>query len=275
MTQRNNILLIVKQSPGIDYNSLLNKVSSSYGSVNSARAALSRALKDLNALGMLKRKGNNFFVTEKGAAEISGEMKNKLLIKLNQSLASKNPVDEIDKVVEMLSTLIQRSKQDRDLLKAARGSTEFYLSDLAELQTNLGKRIHTLQYLGKIMGQHISSLEELDFNDRRRLSLNSESKKTISNLISESGLSEISAEFRNPALLEKFCSSLALKSQGNSVSIASSKLPALLKFIDGGGLGERNAVSIYLPSLILRIDAPYVYFIGPFGKLESLFGKAP
>ena len=159
MTQKNNILLIVKQSPGIDYNSLLNKVSSGYGSVNSARAALSRALKDLNAVGMLKRQGSNFFVTDKGATEINSEMKSKLLIKLNQRMKCKSPVDEINSIVEMLSTLVERSKQDRDLLKAAKGSTEFYVSDLLELKEQVDKRAHSLEYLSGVMLQRIEALD--------------------------------------------------------------------------------------------------------------------
>ena len=51
MTTKNAILLIVKQNNGIDYNSLLNKFSSSYSNINSARAALSRSLKDLISFG--------------------------------------------------------------------------------------------------------------------------------------------------------------------------------------------------------------------------------
>ena len=43
------------QSPGIDYNSLLNKCSANYSNVNSVRAALSRALKDFSIYWRLRK----------------------------------------------------------------------------------------------------------------------------------------------------------------------------------------------------------------------------
>ena len=273
MTQRNNILLIVKQHPGIDYNSLLAKVSSGYGSVNSARAALSRALKDLNALGMVQRKGNKFFVTGKGAAEINQEMKGKLLIKLNSSLNSKRPVDEINGIVEMLSTLIERSKQDNDLLKAAKGSTEFYVSDLVELHKNIGKRVHTLKYLEGVMLQQISSLEELDFNDKRRLKLGKGAGQVLERLAGkEEG--EVAAEFSNEKMLEVFSQRHGLKPHGNTVSIETKKIAGLLAFVEKTPSPERSTINIYLPSVKVRVDAPYVYVVGPISKLKGISEQA-
>ena len=69
MTARNSILLIVKQQPGIEYNSLLNKIAGSYGSIESARAALSRSIRYLAALGLIARKKNKLFATGKGMAK--------------------------------------------------------------------------------------------------------------------------------------------------------------------------------------------------------------
>jgi hypothetical protein len=272
MTQRNNILLIVKQQPGIDYNSLLSKISSSYGSINSARAALSRAIKDLSALGMLKRQGNALFVTDKGATEINREMKNKLLIKLNQSLREKNPVGGINSIVEMLSTLIERSKQDRDLLKAARGSTEFYIRDLVELKSSLDKRIRHLNYLSEIMLHQIASLRELNFNDSVKLRFDSETKQLLSSLVNESQLNEITIESRNPAFMQSLGSELNLKPAG-SVSIEKKRFPQMLSFIEKSSKGQSNPVNVYLPPLKIRMDLPYVYLIGPFKRLNSLFQK--
>ncbi|MDP6670816.1 MAG: hypothetical protein QGI60_03295 [archaeon] len=275
MTQKNNILLIVKQSPGIDYNSLLNKVSSSYGNVNSARAALSRALKDLSAVGMLKRQGNNFFVTEKGAAEINSEMKSKLLIKLNQSMKGKSPVNEINSIVEMLSTLIERSKQDRDLLKAAKGSTEFYISDLSELKSDIDKKIHSLNYLNGVLLQRISSLQELNFNDRSQFKLNPESKKILFSVIDKSSAAELVVELRNPTLLEKVAKSFNAKAHENSVTLEKTNFKKLLSLLEKTPQFARNPVTIYLPSLKIQIDHPYFYLTGPFKKLNKLAPEQP
>ncbi len=273
MTQRNNILLIVKQQPGIDYNSLLNKVSSSYGSINSARAALSRALKDLSALGMLKRQDNSLFVTAKGAAEINREMKHKLLIKLNQSINGRNPVEGINSIVEILSTLIERSKQDRDLLKAAKGSTEFYIHDLAELKDSLDKRIHNLQYLSEIMVQQIAALQELNFNESRRMRFNDETKKLLKTIINQKKAGEITVEFQEQAFLQKASSEFNLKPQGNSIAVEKKIFPKLLSFIEKHSQPEGNPANIYVPPLKIRINFPYIYFMGPFKELNELIGK--
>ncbi len=273
MTQKNNILLIVKQSPGVDYNSLLNKVSSSYGNVNSARAALSRALKDLSAVGMLKRQRNSFFVTEKGAAEINSEMKNKLLIKLNQSMRGKSPVNEINSIVETLSTLIERSKQDRDLLKAAKGSTEFFISDLAELKGDIDKKIHSLNYLNGVLLQRISSLQELDFNDRRQFKLGPDSKKLLFSVIEESPATELVVELRDLPLLEQAAKKFNAKAHGNSITLEKAGFKELLSLIEKTPQFARNPVTIYLPALKIRIDPPYFYLMGPFKKLNQLAPK--
>ena len=88
MTAKNSILLIINQSPGIDYNSLLNKIAPNYSNINSARAALSRATKDLIVFGFVVKQRNNFFATDKAGALINSEMKNKLLMRLNQTINS-------------------------------------------------------------------------------------------------------------------------------------------------------------------------------------------
>ncbi|MAG22128.1 MAG: hypothetical protein CL943_02375 [Candidatus Diapherotrites archaeon] len=273
MTQRNNILLIVKQQPGIDYNSLLNKISSSYGSINSARAALSRALKDLSALGMLKRQGNNIFITAKGSASINQEMKSKLILKLNQSIKGKNPVEEINSIVEMLSTLIERSKQDRDLLKAAKGSAEFYIADLAELKEGLDKRIHNLNYLGGIMLQQISSLQELNFNDNRKQPFDPKTKKIVSQLVQSQKSEELTAEFLKQDLLQHATTELNGKQQGNTLILDKKHLAKLLSFIEKNSQTESSPVNLYLPPLKIIIDFPHIYFTGSCNKLNSILGE--
>src|SRR3989338_4288744 len=128
MTTKNAILLIVKQNHGIDYNSLLTKFASSYSNSNPARAALSRSLKDLTTFGLLRKTDNKYFLMEKGQGEIYSEIKNKLVLALNSVVRGKHPVDDIDSIVQKLQILIERGRQDRDLLKTARSSLDFPVS---------------------------------------------------------------------------------------------------------------------------------------------------
>ena len=101
MTARNSILLIVKQQPGIEYNELLNRIAGSYGSIESARAALSRSIRYLTALGLIARRGNSLFATGKGKALLNSEMQNKLLLRLNELMAKKDVSANFDKAVEL------------------------------------------------------------------------------------------------------------------------------------------------------------------------------
>lgn len=86
MTNKNAVLLIIKQNNGIEYNDLLNKIAATYSNINSARAALSRTVKDITALGLVVRQGDKLFISQKGLTETNKEMKNKLLLKLNETI---------------------------------------------------------------------------------------------------------------------------------------------------------------------------------------------
>jgi len=167
MTTKNSILLMVKQNPGIEYNSLLNKFSANYSNINSARAALSRALKDLSIFGLVRRQQNSFFATDKAILLVNSEMKNKLVLKLNQAITSKKPETEINLIVQRLSTLIERAKHDSGLLKAAKASSDFSISDLEKIEKKIESQENHLHYLRKVLKNQIKTLSELDFNETK------------------------------------------------------------------------------------------------------------
>ncbi|MBN2067242.1 MAG: hypothetical protein JW744_02130 [Candidatus Diapherotrites archaeon] len=273
MTARNSILLIIKQQPGIDYNALLNKIASNYGSIESARAALSRSLRYLNALGMVARRENSLFATAKGAASLNSEMKNKLLLRLNETVKGKNAPHQIDSIVQMLHTLIERSKQDPDLLKAAKGSVGFYVTDLSELSSSVGKRIHSMQYLERVLRQEIDSLKELDFPDFKSLEWSAHTKKSISAVAKKSNSPEFVAECLNEGFMQKAVQALGLRAQQNDLFIEESRLPEFLKFLEGNSQLERNQVNLYLGAIKIIIDYPHVSIIAPCKQLEKLLGK--
>ena len=70
MTFNNSILLILKSSKNIEFNELLSRISSRYKNQSSAYSSLSRALKNLESLGKIKRKNNRIYITDKGMASI-------------------------------------------------------------------------------------------------------------------------------------------------------------------------------------------------------------
>ena len=169
MASKTSILLIIRQNPNIKYNELLSKVRSKYSNLNSARAALSRALKELSSFGYVEKINDSYVVTEKGNALINSETKSKLIIKLNQ-LISRGSYADLDSIVKHLHTLIERSREDKELLKVAKGSVEFYISDLEKIRDNVEHQIKHLNYLENILASQIKTLKELGFNDARFVS---------------------------------------------------------------------------------------------------------
>ncbi len=271
MTARNSILLIVKQQPGVEYNELLNKISGNYGSIESARAALSRSIRYLNALGLVARRKNNLFATGKGAALLNSEMQNKLLLRLNEFMNGKEPTARFDKGVELMQTLIERSKQDRDLLLAAQGSVDFYVSDLAGLEKDVKKRIHSLQYLHKIFKQQISALKELDFPDFKRMRFDKESKMLVRDIAKELKAKVFTAECANEPFRQKALEHFHAKGRQHDLFLETKHLPKFLTFVENKS-SERNPVTIFIAGIKVKIDFPHIFFTGPYKQLQKLLG---
>ncbi|MBN2127226.1 MAG: hypothetical protein JW703_02420 [Candidatus Diapherotrites archaeon] len=268
MKANNPILLIVLQNQGIHYNDLLNKLSSSYSSTNSARAALSRALKDLSVLGFLTRKENHIYVTDKAMVSLQSEMKNKLIAKLNELMASKNNVKEIALIVQQLQVLIQRSKNDSSLLKVSRTSTNFYLKDLKKLDKNTEKEINHLIYLKKIFSEQIKELEELDFNDLMEKELNEKTIEFIEKKAKEFNLNEISFEFSSVEEKEKILPEAEGKTKTNKAVLALTEAKEFLKKLSKNPF--KNKIVLYLSPLKIELKEKKVIITGPYTKIGVL-----
>ncbi len=270
MTTKNSILLIIKQNQGIEYNSLLNKLSSSYNSINSARAALSRALKDLNAFGMIQKKGNNIYMTNKGTAFLNTEMKNKLLLKLSNTIKARNPISEIDTIVQQLQTLIERSKEDADLLKAAKGSADFYISDLTTINENLDKRTKHLQYLRKVLHQQIELLEKMNFNDAKKFKWNKKTHAALKALPKKTDADSFIMECFNDKFFLQARTLEGAKTKTNNIFFDSKKFPEVLELISKNTSFESNHVNFYFPLVKVSINYPDISFIGPHSKIKEI-----
>src|SRR3989344_2187442 len=224
MTTQNNILLIVKQNRGIDYNALLTKISPNYASINSARAALSRAMKDAMAFGLVVKQNNAFFLTQKGELSLSTQLKNDLLIRLNKTINVKDPVSEIDSIVKQLHTLIERSKQDTDLLKAARGSTDFHLSDLSEINRQLSERTKHFEYLINIFSSQIDALKAMNFNDSQTFSLNDANFSKLTKLSEKADLQQFMLESNDTIFIESLAEKHSIKTKSGNLFLPSNKI---------------------------------------------------
>jgi hypothetical protein len=163
MTFNNSVLLIVKHSQGIDYNELFARISARYKTPSSARSALSRSLKDLISFGLLKKENSKFFVTDKGIASMNIEMKDKLVLRLNEDM--RHPMNNLDEILRFLIILYQRGIQDKDLLTNAKENASFTVHDVEELRTKIRAQRKYLKKMSELIEQQVEKLRELDFND--------------------------------------------------------------------------------------------------------------
>ena len=274
MTIKNTILLILKQNNGVAYNSLLNKFSASYSNINSAWAALSRSLKDLTIFGFIARKGNRFYLLEKGEQEIYSEIKNKLVIGLNSSLKQKHPEDEVDSIVSKLQVLIQRSKGDADLLKTSKSSLDFSITDLTDVSKKLDSKVKQLNYLSKVFKEQINSLKELEFNDVHALPLTKDSVSLLNQIFSKSGEKEITIECPNPIILDSIAENFDVKPKNNFFPIPKKFFNKLGKFI------EKNkdslafqVITVYSSSLKAQFFREKIFLSGPYSEIRNWKSK--
>jgi hypothetical protein len=151
------------ESGGLEYNEIFNKIVSSYKNENSARAALSRALKNLESFGMVKAEGSHVLITGKGIASINIEMKDKLILRLNEVM--KKPLNDLEEAVRLLLMLSQRGAQDIDLLKNAKENSSFTISDFEALRKKISERKEFLTRMDALIEKQIEKLRELNFND--------------------------------------------------------------------------------------------------------------
>lgn len=278
MAARDSILLIIKQAESIDYNTLLNRVSSNYGSLNSARAALSRTLKDLSAFGLVKRQGDNIFITDKGAAQLNLEMKSKLLTKLNQSINSKHRLFEVDGIVKNMHTLIERGKTDSDLLKAAKGSVGFYLRDLERLNEEINRQSAHLNYISKVLSSQINALSGLGFNDIKAVTLTGEGWREIERLFARAKGQEFSLQAKDKEFAESLARDFNKKLDRESLSLGPGEcLKAAKRFQEAHAANLSRSglppLKVYAGNLVFKFTPSTAYVIGAGQELEKLFPK--
>ncbi len=267
MTAKNAILLIIKQSPGIDYNSILSKIAPNYGSVNSARAALSRAIKDMRAVGLIEKRENRLFATEKGQIQIRSEMKSKLVIKLNQTVLDKNSTEEIGSIVEQLAVLIERSKADADLLKAAKGAIAFSVSDLRNIQEHVNKRVNQLHYLQEVFQKQIDALQQMDFLDSVSFPLNPGNAEKLKQLLHKTEGTELVLGSSNQQQTEELALLLNEKTKSGTLLLPKTKTDSLFEELLRKEGQNNFETSLRMAGFTIRIQNQHITVSAPFSQL--------
>jgi len=259
MVSRNSVLLIVKNKPGIRYTEILSNILGDYSSINSARAALSRSMRYLEALGLIKRKGNAVFITSKGLAMLYKEMKSKLILKLNDAVKAKNASE----TVKQLSVLVERSKIETDLLETAKKNIGFYICDLESIESDLEKQIKQLSYLSSVLTKQIEALKEMNF--RNKLMLDKERFANVCKTILEKEKPQELVVTAQPEVLASLAEFLEEQVQKNALIIPNSKATRLVNF-----LSEKPArVTVAFQDVVIKLGEN-CEIIAPAKKLEFL-----
>lgn len=198
MTFNNSILLMLKQNGSEEFNELLLRVSSRYKNNFSAYASLSRALKNLDSLGLIKKVGSRIFITDKGLASIQIEMREKLVIKLNELM--KKPLDNLEDIVQLLIVFAERANESNDLLLNARENALFTIKDISDLQEKIEQRKEFLDKMASLIGIQEERLREMNFNDMQEFVFD---ENFVKKIISFSVNEKLIIETRDEILLKK------------------------------------------------------------------------
>ncbi|MEM4598782.1 MAG: hypothetical protein QW400_03795 [Candidatus Diapherotrites archaeon] len=259
MVSKEAILLILKQRQGIKYTEVLSSILSDYSSINSARAALSRIVRYLSALGYITRKNGSLYITDKGNAYLYGRMKSKLIIKLNNSVKEKNA----NETVKQLSVLIERSKIEKELLDIARNNAGFYICDIEQIWVDLDKQSKQLTYLSGILKKQIETLKEMDFPNKRVF--NRDLLKEIFRRLFEQGEKDTLIITAYKQTLEAIAIKMGLQTQADTLTVPPERAFELLSFLEEKNLNVGIALRGFLFSVGESIEV-----IAPASKLDML-----
>lgn len=271
MTSKTSILLIVSQNQGIDYQALLSKIAPNYANLNSARAALSRVLKDAVSFGMLTKQNHQLFLTDKGSSSLKVKMHDKLVLKLNQLMNVRSVSSNPDPLVQHLSILLERGKMDPRLFDNARASVNFSVDDVFKVHEGVKQNIKHLEYLEKSLSNQLQSLRDLNFPSEKVKNANT-LHEHIPKLVEVSSAEEIQIEHpqidfsqqMNHSLLQ----GLSPTAKGSRAVVSTKHLGELTtRFTNQNALENLRA---YMGFFILNFAHDKVTIRGPSQLLDKL-----
>lgn len=279
MTLSDSILLNIGQSK-TTYNDLLTRILPNYSSKASAKAALSRALKNAISFENIKKENNSYMLTEKGKLIVESKLKNKILLNINELIkkpVKKDSLENIDEIVKHLQIFLERSKQDSTLLKVGKTSATFYIRDLEHLKKDLEKKTTHLSYLNKVLEKQILILQEQNFEDVSVLNLNADSINNIIKLSEFYNVSEITidcdADDENTInLLEK--NYVFVKKTTNTFVLKVEDIDVFKKILFNNlELFLKTKFKIYVNEVVIKLEKGKLYFFGPHNVIVDIKEK--
>lgn len=279
MVLSDSVLLQVSQKK-TSYNDLLTKMLSNYSTTGSAKAALSRVLKNLIAFGQLEKKDDFYYLTEKGQSIVDSKLKNKILININNLLKESirtNSLEHVDDIVKNLQMFFEKSKEDPSLLKVGKTSSNFYISDLVSLRKELDNSIVHYAHLSEILNNQINILQEQDFEEVAVFNLNKEVFKYITKLCKKNKIQELELKCSKeyPETIKLFESEkFFIKKSEFIYKLNTQDIIKLKKrLLNDFELAIQVRFKVYINEVLVRFSFGKVYFFGPYSIISKLIKK--
>lgn len=276
MVLQDSILLQISQKQ-TNYNDILLRMTPNYKSSDSAKAALSRALKNLISFGEIEKKDDFYILTEKGRHTVDSKLKNKILIIINELLSKSkktNSLQYIDDIIKNIHVFIEKSKTDPSLIKIAKTSSTFYISDLDYLKEDIEKKVTHYNHLLEILEKQVSILKEENFEDFYSINLDENAFAHVVNFCKLTNLADITIDCDkdSPETILLFVKNNKFIRKSDYIfSIPLTNVFELKKILLSNFENTIQAkFKIYLNDILIKTSFGKLYFFGPFNLISKI-----
>ncbi len=276
MVLQDSILLQISQKQ-TNYNDLLLRMTPNYKSSDSAKAALSRALKNLISFGEIEKKEDLYILTEKGRHTVDSKLKNKILIVINDLLSKSkktNSLQYIDDIIKNIHVFIEKSKTDPSLIKVAKTSSTFYISDLHYLKEDIEKKVTHYHHLLEILEKQVNILQDENFEDFYSINLDEKAFAHVVNFCKLTNLTDITIDCDkdSPETILLFVKNNKFTRKSECVfSTPLTNMPELKKILLSNFENTIQAkFKIYLNDILIKTNFGKLYFFGPFNLISKI-----
>ncbi|MEI8363851.1 MAG: hypothetical protein WCF78_00120 [archaeon] len=276
MVLQDSILLQISQKQ-TNYNDLLLRMTPNYKSSDSAKAALSRALKNLISFGEIEKKEELYILTEKGKHTVDSKLKNKILIVINDLLSKSkkaNSLQYIDDIIKNIQVFIEKSKTDPSLIKVAKTSSTFYISDLNYLKEDIENKVTHYHHLLEILQKQINILQEENFEDFYSINLDENAFFHVENFCKINNLTDITIDCDkdSPETILLFVKNSKFTRKSDYVfSTSIINMPELKNILLSNFENTIQAkFKIYLNDILIKTSFGKLYFFGPYNLISKI-----
>jgi len=271
-----SILLQINQKK-TSFNELLTRIIPNYSSTESARAALSRVIKNLVSFGYIQKTEDFFEITEKGKKIVESKLQNKMLNNINsindllQKSQPAKSLQYLDDIVRNLQIFLERSKEDTTLLKIGKTSATFYISDLEDIKKNVETRLINFE---QSLDRQIMALKDLNFEDQFIINLDENAFSLIKELSENNNISELvidcdKTDINSGMLFETH--SEFTKKPDNVFVLKLSDIAILKKLLLSRlDIIMQTRFKVYIKEIVIYLKIGKLYFTGPYNQILAI-----